>query len=121
LSNLAKKYEQRVEQTTEQVMQPKTKPLREDKRSVITPGEKFLVAIFAIVFCIFAVKIVATESAVYDMNKEIQHMETTIQKQEKTNNDLALEVSELSTYERILERAKELGLNLKEQNVKVVE
>lgn len=42
-------------------------------------------------------------------------------KTRKANNDLKLQVSELSTYERILEKAKELGLNLKEKNVKVVE
>ncbi|QHE61207.1 cell division protein FtsL [Rossellomorea vietnamensis] len=121
MSNLARKYEQQNVEKSYQSVQAKPKRLNEERRSVVTPGEKILVAIFAMVFCILAVQIVSTQAAIYDVNKEVQHVETTIEKQEKANNDLKLQVSELSTYERILEKAKELGLNLKEKNVKVVE
>jgi len=121
LSNLARKYEQQKVEKTNQSVQAKPKRLSDERRSVITPGEKILVAIFAVVFCFLAVQIVTTQAAIYDVNKDVQHVESTIEKQEKANNDLKLQVSELSTYERILEKAKELGLNLKEKNVKVVE
>jgi cell division protein FtsL len=121
LSNLARKYEQQKVEKTNQSVQANPKRLSEERRSVITPGEKILVAIFAAVFCFLAVQIVTTQAAIYDVNKDVQHVESTIEKQEKANNDLKLQVSELSTYERILEKAKELGLNLKEKNVKVVE
>lgn len=121
MSNLARNYEQQNVEKSYQSVQAKPKRLNEERRSVVTPGEKILVAIFAMVFCILAVQIVSTQAAIYDVNKEVQHVETTIEKQEKANNDLKLQVSELSTYERILEKAKELGLNLKEKNVKVVE
>ncbi|UXH45507.1 cell division protein FtsL [Rossellomorea vietnamensis] len=121
MSNLARKYEQQNVEKSYQSVQAKPKRLNEERRSVVTPGEKILVAVFAMVFCILAVQIVSTQAAIYDVNKEVQHVETTIEKQEKANTDLKLQVSELSTYERILEKAKELGLNLKEKNVKVVE
>ncbi|MEI2663988.1 cell division protein FtsL [Rossellomorea sp. LJF3] len=121
MSNLARNYEQQNVEKSYQSVQAKPKRLNEERRSVVTPGEKILVAIFAMVFCILAVQIVSTQAAIYDVNKEVQHVETTIEKQEKANTDLKLQVSELSTYERILEKAKELGLNLKEKNVKVVE
>ena len=121
MSNLARKYEQQKVEKTNQSVQAKPKRLSDERRSVITPGEKILVAIFAVVFCFLAVQIVTTQAAIYDVNKDVQHVESTIEKQEKANNDLKLQVSELSTYERILEKAKELGLNLKEKNVKVVE
>ncbi|MDT9023826.1 MULTISPECIES: cell division protein FtsL [Rossellomorea] len=121
MSNLARKYEQQKVEKTNQSVHAKPKRLSDERRSVITPGEKILVAIFAAVFCFLAVQIVTTQAAIYDVNKEVQHVESTIEKQEKSNNDLKLQVSELSTYERILEKAKELGLNLKEKNVKVVE
>ncbi|MCA1059264.1 cell division protein FtsL [Rossellomorea aquimaris] len=121
MSNLARNYEQQKVEKSYQSVQAKPKALREERRSGITPGEKILVAIFAMVFCFLAVQIVSTQAAIYDVNKEVQHVETTIEKQEKANNDLKLQVSELSTYERILEKAKELGLNLKDKNVKVVE
>ncbi|RBP06913.1 cell division protein FtsL [Rossellomorea aquimaris] len=121
MSNLARKYEQQKVEKTNQSVQANPKRLSEERRSVITPGEKILVAIFTAVFCFLAVQIVTTQAAIYDVNKDVQHVESTIEKQEKANNDLKLQVSELSTYERILEKAKELGLNLKEKNVKVVE
>ncbi len=121
MSNLARNYEQQKGEKSYQSVQAKPQRLREERRSVVTPGEKILVAIFAMIFCFLAVQIVSTQAAIYDVNKEVQHVETTIDKQQKANNDLKLQVSELSTYERILEKAKELGLNLKEKNVKVVE
>ena len=121
MSNLARNYEHQKVEKSNQSVQAKPQRLSEERRSVVTPGEKILVAIFAMVFCFLAVQIVSTQAAIYDVNKEVQHVETTIEKQEKANNDLKLQVSELSTYERILEKAKELGLNLKEKNVKVVE
>ena len=43
------------------------------------------------------------------------------QEQQKVNSDLEVQVSELSTYERIWEKAKQLGLTLNEDNVKGVE
>ncbi|MBN8191560.1 cell division protein FtsL [Bacillus sp. NTK074B] len=121
MSNLARNYEQQKVEKSYQSVQARPQRLNEERRSVVTPGEKILVAIFAMVFCFLAVQIVSTQAAIYDVNKEVQNVETTIEKQEKANNDLKLQVSELSTYERILEKAKELGLNLKEKNVKVVE
>ncbi|KPL61222.1 cell division protein FtsL [Rossellomorea vietnamensis] len=121
MSNLARNYEQQNVEKSYQSVQAKPQRLNEERRYGITPGEKILVAIFAMVFCFLAVQIVSTQAAIYDANKEVQQVETTIEKQEKLNTDLKLQVSELSTYERILEKAKELGLNLKEKNVKVVE
>ena len=38
----------------------------------------------------------------------------------KQNNELKLQVTELSAYDRIWTKAKELGLKLNENNVKVV-
>ena len=39
----------------------------------------------------------------------------------KKNNDLNVQVSELSSYERIWAKASELGLTLVDNNVKVVQ
>ncbi len=118
MSNLARKYQLNEEPKRQYVPQPSKQPT--EKKSVITPGEKFLVALGAAIICFFAVQIITTQSSIYDVNKEIQVVQESIQLQEKENRDLEIQVSELSTYERILEKAKELGLNLKEQNVKVV-
>ncbi|MCA1053415.1 cell division protein FtsL [Rossellomorea aquimaris] len=121
MSNLARNLERQHVEHSQRAVEVNPQPSRKEQRSAITPGEKILVAIFAVVFCFLAVQIVQTQAAIYDVNKEVQVMETTVEKQEKENNDLKLQISELSTYERILEKAKELGLDLKEKNVKVVE
>ncbi|MGM0844501.1 MAG: cell division protein FtsL [Bacillota bacterium] len=118
MSNLARKYREQTVQHPQR--QQETVPVRED-RQLITPGEKILIALIGVVFCFMAVNIISTQSAIYKANQEIQVVQSQIDTQEKANNDLKLQVSELSTYERILEKAKELGLDLKEKNVKVVQ
>ena len=59
--------------------------------------------------------------SIYQVNKEIQDTKVTIQEQEKSNSDLTIQVSELSQYERIREKAQKLGLTLNDQNIKVVQ
>ena len=51
---------------------------------------------------------------------EIQSIEREITEVNNNNVDLKVRVSELSTHERIWEKAEELGLTLNEKNVKVV-
>ena len=76
---------------------------------------------FALFIAFFAVKIISTQADIYTINREIVSVESKIEDQTKANKDLTDQVSELSTYDRIWEKAKELGLTLKDQNVKVVE
>ncbi|WP_203362221.1 cell division protein FtsL [Bacillus sp. REN10] len=91
------------------------------KRFWFTPGEKMLFLLFTLIICFMGAKVISTQTAVYEVNKEIQDIEKEIRKQQSVNHDLEVQVSEESTYERIWKRAKELGLNLSEQNVKVVQ
>ncbi|RAK23265.1 cell division protein FtsL [Anoxybacillus vitaminiphilus] len=86
-----------------------------------TLGEKVLLFAFAMFVVYCSIQIVSNQVAIYQANKQIQQLEETIQEQKKYNNDLSVQVQELSTYERILEKAKELGLSLNENNVKVVQ
>jgi cell division protein FtsL len=86
-----------------------------------TLGEKLLFVSFCVFVMYAAVHMVSNQLKIYQTNKEIQRLEETIQEQKKQNNDLYVEVQQLSTYERILQKAKELGLSLNENNVKVVQ
>ncbi|WP_108669791.1 cell division protein FtsL [Peribacillus acanthi] len=118
MSNLARKmheqrsFEQQPETSVQTVVIHKAR---------ITIGEKILMIAFAIVLTVLAANIVSNQYAIYEANKEIQVVESTISDQIKVNNDLKVEVSELSTYERIWQKASELGLKLNENNVKVVQ
>lgn len=90
------------------------------KRLSFYAGEKFLFIIFAVVVASFAISIVHTQGEIQTVSMEIQTIEREITEVNNNNVDLKVRVSELSTHERIWEKAKELGLTLNEKNVKVV-
>lgn len=120
MGNLAYKY------STQQKKQQQQTPMKSPKKVIketrkITLGEKCLCGLF-IAFILFAgVKMISNQVTIYKTNKEIQILEASIQTQQKINNDLHVEKENLSSYERILTKAKELGLKLNEKNVKVVQ
>jgi cell division protein FtsL len=119
MSNLARKFQQEKQfeqQKNGQALKPK-----KEARFWLTPGEKGLGLFFGALVCFGAVQMISAQASIYEVNKDIQIMETTIGEQQKVNNDLKMQVSELSTYERIWEKARELGLKLNENNVKVVQ
>ena len=64
--------------------------------------------------------ILHTESQLNDVNREVQALSGKIEETTKQNTELSIQVKEQSTYERVWEKARELGLNLNEKNVKVV-
>jgi len=103
------------------IQQPKTLPLPSERRSRITPGEKFLGILLAAFIAIMAIQIVTAQAAIYEVNKDIQDVQSSIQEQGKQNGDLEIQISELRKPERILSKASDLGLNLEPNNVKVVE
>lgn len=116
MGNFARKLQQ--EQQQKQVQAPK---IVKKNRLGFSPGEKILALIFCVALCFGAVKIISNQAAIYEINKDIQETSSIIQSQQKVNADLAMQVEELSTYERIWAKAKELGLKLNENNVKVVQ
>lgn len=90
------------------------------KARLFSVREKFLFIIFAVVVASFAVSLLHTQGEIQTMSMEIQKVEREITEANNNNVDLKVRVSELSTHERIWEKAKELGLTLNEKNVKVV-
>jgi cell division protein FtsL len=120
MSNLAVKYSAQPQRKQQEIPVKREKQVIKQKKK-ITLGEKCL-GILLISFIMFAgIKIVSNQFAIYNMNKEIQVFESTANTQEKVNNDLHVEKESLSSYERILTKAKELGLKLNEKNVKVIQ
>ena len=116
-------YMQPQQQPQYEPQQPSVKPSKEivkQPKKRFTLFEKCLFLLFIVVFAYFAVSILHTQGELQTMSMEIQKIETEIQEVSNQNVDLKVRVSELSTYERIWEKAKELGLTLNENNVKVV-
>ncbi|PLR97384.1 cell division protein FtsL [Bacillus sp. T33-2] len=117
MSNLARKLQQ--EQQHSPVQAPKKATVK--RTSWLTPGEKLLALLFGLMVCFGGTYIIAKQAAIYEINKDIQLMESSIQEQEKVNKDLAMQVDELSAYERIEAIAKKLGFAFDGNNVKVVQ
>ena len=117
MGNLAREYQQQqqIEQTVKEQSKVNT------KKYWLTPGEKIIGIAFAGLVCFGSIHLISNQAQIYKVNKEIQEVQTSIKEQQKTNNDLQVQVSELSTYERIWEKAKKMGLELNENNVKVVQ
>ncbi|WP_040204846.1 cell division protein FtsL [Neobacillus jeddahensis] len=118
MGNLAREYLEQQQQG-EQSVQIKSQV--KIKKSWLTPGEKIIGVVFAGFVCFGAVHLISNQSRIYEVNKDIQTMETKIDEQQKVNGDLKVQVSELSSYDRIFEKAKKMGLFVDENKVKVVE
>lgn len=116
MDNLAKK--QSVKYSSDSVVH---RSVKQEKKRWFTPGEKIIFLAFALLICFMGAKVVSTQAALYEINKDIQDVELKVKEQQKVNRDLEVQVSEESTYEKIWKRAKELGLDLSEQNIKVVQ
>jgi len=119
LNNTAIKIKTRETQTPERQARVHPKQKRK-KQFQIKLGEKILLFTFTVFLVYAGVKLVSNQVSLYEVNKEIQGLQGEIQEQEKHNNDLYVQVQELSSYERILEKAKEMGFFLNENNVKVI-
>lgn len=120
MGNLARKLQQEQQQKSLQKQMNAPKPAKSNKYG-LSPGEKILGLTFCVALCFGAVQIVSNQASIYEINKDIQETSALIQTQERVNADLGMQVEELSTYERIWAKAKELGLKLNENNVKVVQ
>lgn len=89
-------------------------------RKVFSVGEKFLFVLFATFLVLFSTMILHTQAQINGTNKEVQLIGKDITEVAKQNMELSIQVKEKSTYDRIWEKAKELGLNPNDNNVKVV-
>lgn len=118
MESLARKVQQ--ERQRQIVEQPK--PKKQKKKSFgLTLGEKIIGIAFCAALSFGGFHIISNQAAIYDMNKNIQETRVSIQDQQRVNEDLEVQVEELSSYERILEKAKELGFEFNKNNVKVVQ
>lgn len=105
--------EEQVQDSPKYVPAPK-------RRKIFAPGEKFLAVVFSAAIIMFSTTVLHTQAQINETNKDIFYLTNNIENVSKQNVELSNQVSEKSTYERVWGKAKELGLNLNESNVKVV-
>lgn len=92
-----------------------TKPLK----SRITKLEKILMLVMTATIAFIAVGNLNVQSSINSTTVDIQKTEADIVEVKKQNSELSMEISELSTYDRIWKKANALGLKLNEKNMKV--
>ena len=114
--SFAKKIQE--QQYVEPQQTVKTVVVRKIKISI---GELILLCALALMISLVGVKVISNQAAIYQVNKQIQQAEASIQNQSKVNEDLKVQVKELSEYERLWKKAEEFGFKRNQNNVKVVQ
>ncbi|MFX3622651.1 MAG: cell division protein FtsL [Ectobacillus sp.] len=113
MSNLAVKYKK--QQTKSHV--PKQAP-KTARKSQITLFEKIMYTAFVAFLLYACIAYIGNKAALYEVNTEASKLRQTIEEKKQFNHDLQAEVEKLSRYERIAKKAKEMGLEINENNVK---
>ncbi|MFG6149009.1 cell division protein FtsL [Halobacillus sp. B23F22_1] len=110
----ARKLQQPMEKQQEQ-QQVKVKV---QKKQWVSTGEKVLYSMATGLVVIASVFMVQFSSATDTLNRDIQKMEQKIGQQQSVNDNLAYEAKELSNPDRILQIAKDNGLEMQNAEVK---
>ncbi|WP_106497714.1 cell division protein FtsL [Lentibacillus sp. Marseille-P4043] len=112
--NSARKWEQ-----TYSTHAPKEKQVSVvRKTSWITKGEKMLYSVVCICLIAAGIYMVSFSSSTDSMNRNLQSIEQTVQKQKVKNEGLLYEKKELSRPERITSIAKKHGLKIQDAEIK---
>lgn len=115
-SNHARSWQQSPNRETA----PKQKQvvIKVRRTSLVTRGEKVLYAFFCFMFIIACFYIVSFSSTMDSLNRDVQSLEQNVEVQKVTNDNLVIEIKELSKPERITKIAKENGLKIQNTEVK---
>src|SRR5699024_9888167 len=84
------------------------------RKNLITRGEKILYSFVSLIFVIACFYIVSFSSTTDSLNRDVQSLEQTVAQQKMTNDDLVIEIKELSKPERITKIAKNNGLKIQD-------
>ncbi|WP_223552788.1 cell division protein FtsL [Lysinibacillus sphaericus] len=115
----------RVRQHQQQhVQQPLTPPSPQPtiirRKKTNQKFEKTMLIFLIGMIAVLSVLVLNKQAAIQTTSMDIQKIEAEADEIAKQNVDLTVRVSELSTYDNIWKKAKELGLTQDEKNVKVV-
>ena len=104
--------------------QPQSEPRRQTvKRKVVvqlTKFEKILYITLITAIALISIYVLSLKMDAYDTRGKIADLDQKIEKQSSENSAIKSEIKKNSSYERIYDKAKEQGMSLKNDNVKVV-
>lgn len=110
-------------QQSSPAQRPQQQPKRQvkvkvHKKTWITPGEKVLYAAFSLIILAAAAYFVTFAASTYNVNRDLEALDSDISHQQVANKDLTYEVKELSKPERIIDIARDAGLKVQSSKVK---
>ncbi|UXU51680.1 cell division protein FtsL [Staphylococcus arlettae] len=104
--------------------QPSTKPQTKTvKKKVVvqlTKFEKMLYIGLITIIALISIYMLSLKMDAYDTRGKIADLDTKIEEQASENSAIESEIKKNSSYERIYDKAKDEGMSLKNDNVKVV-
>ena len=96
--------------------------MKKNKKAVIrfTKGEKLLMSCCLFLLITMLLDQVFCGSLEGNLNMSVEKLKYQIQEQEKKNESLQMQVSELTSYDKIKDIVKEMGLAYNNENIIVV-
>ena len=95
--------------------------MKKKKKKGLTKLENFLYKSFLVIIALLISGIFFTSATVSKMNIELQKMNSEVEKQEDTNQSLAMKINEMASLENIQTISKNLGLSYNNENIKTIE
>ncbi len=96
--------------------------VKNSKRATVKflKGEKFMYFLLAVLLLAIPMFNVYTSSMLSETNTKMERLKSKIEKQERTNQSLSMQVDELVSLENIQNIAKEYGLSYNNGNIKSI-
>ena len=88
------------------------------KKIKFLKGEKLMYLLLAFLILAIPISNVLTQALLSESNIEVSKLQNKIEKQEKTNESLNMQINELASLENIKALADELGLSYNNNNIK---
>lgn len=95
--------------------------MKKKKKKGLSKIERFLYKSSLAIILILLVGIVFTSASVSKMNIELQNKNKEVEKQEDTNESLAMKINEMASLENIQNVSRDMGLAYNDENIKTIE
>lgn len=91
------------------------------KKKIFTKLEIFLYKSSLVIAFLLVLGIVFSSATVSKLNIELQEIGREVEKQEDTNQSLAMKINEMASLEKIQIISRKLGLSYNNENIKTIE
>ena len=95
--------------------------MKKNRTLKVTKGEKFIINITVICIILWLVISIFLGASIGNLNLSVEKLKYEITNQNKTNESLEMQVSELTSFDEVKDIVKDMGLTYKNENIIVIE